>query len=122
MAKLSWKDFNAKHRDPFGLGAAVSSGLPGATHFDKNKRKLPTPYGLFLEWSTASITGDWASCKLTGGFIVCVETQADAEIVMRKFGTLGGWKETPACAKTIQIGYRDSGYASLAKSLGYLPL
>ena len=119
MTRLSWDDFNAKHSNPFGLLAGVTGSLPRGIQFDKNKRKLPTPYALFLEWSRASLKDEWTASKIRGGFIVCVATQSDARLIVDKFRAVGDWKKTPACANAIQIGYSDSGYKSLAISLGY---
>jgi len=119
MAKLSWNEFIAKHKKPTGYVAAVSSALPKGLHFDRNKKKLPTPYGLFQEWAAKSLSGDWASTKVPGGFIICVESQADASTITRGFGVIGQTIATPACANTTQIGYHDSDYAALAKALGY---
>ena len=119
MAKLTWNAFRDKHKNPAGYTAAVSASLPNGPNFDKNKKKLPTPYGLFKEWASASLSGDWASTNFKGGFIVCVESQADSQLISKQFGIIGEAKNTPACENTNQLGYRDSSYGDLAKLLGY---
>jgi len=70
MAYMSWNSFVEKHKKRVGFLAAVSAALPKGPHFDKNNKKLPTPYGLFKEWASKSLNGDWASTKIKGGFII----------------------------------------------------
>lgn len=87
--------------------------------FDNNKKKLPTPYGLFVEWANANLTGDWSAMKVTGGFYISVSEKQDAGVIKNKFGTTPQAKKTPASDKTFGINYSDSNYSALAKSLGY---
>ena len=120
MSYISWNTFVSKHKSPIGFAAAVSATLPKGPHFDKNKKKLPTPYALFKEWCDQSLTNEWSSQKFKGGFIVCVSSQNDAQLIQLAFTILNNQpKNTPACAKTYQIGYTDAGYGALAKTLGY---
>lgn len=117
MAKLSWKSFTEKHPSPFGFAAVVSS--PKGPLFDKNRKKLPTPDGLFQEWASVSLSGDWSSTKLNGGFIICVESKSDVALIERTFSIIGSAKNTPACANTVRLSYKDSDYPNLAKTMGY---
>lgn len=119
MAKIAWNIFTNTYKSPIGFAAVVSGSLPKAMAFDRNKKKLPTPYGLFLEWAEKTLTGSWSSTKVTGGFFICVDNQTDANVIAKKFGTIGVSKKTQACDNTTQIGYQDSKYVALAKSLGY---
>lgn len=119
MAKLPWNVFSSKYKAPIGYIAAVSANLPKGVCFDKSKKKLPTPYGLFQEWAAKVLTGDWATTKVPGGFIICVAAQADASLIDKQIGTVGVAKNTPACINTTQMCYQDSYYAALAKALGY---
>jgi hypothetical protein len=88
--------------------------------FDKNNKKLPTPYALFKEWASQNLSGEWSSTKVGGGFVVCVASKADAQIILNKFKAVGHAKKTPACPKTVPIGYRDSSYKNLATEMGYV--
>jgi len=120
MSNIAWNSFVTKHKNPLGFAAVVSATLPKGPHFDKNKKKLPTPYTLFKEWCDKTLKDDWSSQKFKGGFIVCVSSQNDAKLIQSAFKVLNAQpKSTPACAKTYQIGYSDSGYEALAQSLGY---
>ncbi len=120
MHNISWNSFVTKHKSPIGFAAVVSATLPKGPHFDKNKKKLPTPYALFKEWCEQSLSNEWSSQKFKGGFIVCVSSQSDAQLIQSAFKILNNQpKNTPACAKTYQIGYTDAGYGALAKTLGY---
>jgi len=120
MSNITWNSFVTKHKSPVGFSAAVSATLPKCLHFDKNKKKLPTPYALFKEWCDKTLQDDWSSQKFKGGFIVCVSSQNNAKLIQLAFKVISNQpKNTPACAKTYQIGYTGSGYGALAKKLGY---
>ncbi|WP_157725044.1 hypothetical protein [Vogesella sp. LIG4] len=120
MPKKSWNKFVGTCQSAITFTAKVSAGLPKQLQFDKNGKKLPTPYGLFVEWAEASLTGDWSSTSIRGGgFAVSVELQTDAQIVMTTFGTIGAFQKTTVSNRTIQVNYKDSDYAGLAKKLGY---
>lgn len=119
MAHMSWNSFIAKYKSSICLGAAVSAKLPKGPLFDKNKKKLPTPYGLFQEWLAVSLTGDWTTTKVPGGFAVCVANSADAAIISKTFGTTGVTVRTPVSEQTHQLLYRDANYGELAKKIGY---
>lgn len=119
MAKLSWNSFIEKHKDPIGYVASVSGRLRKGQTFDKNNKKLPTPYGLFCEWASKNVTGSWTSTKNGGDFIICVASKDDAVRIADKFGTVGKAKKSKLCANTTQIGFQDSSYGPLAKELGY---
>lgn len=118
MSSMTWNAFMTKHKNYFCFSAPVSPKLPKGPHFDKNKKKLPTPYGLFQEWLSGSLAGDWTSMKVTGGFIVCVATDSDNAFITKKFSVTGVVKSAVS-DKTQQLHYRDSNYSSLAKELGY---
>jgi hypothetical protein len=119
MPKIDWKQFDVKYQNPYGFAAIVSATLPKGPYFDKSRNKLPTPYRLFQEWASASLSGDWSSLKLQGGFIICVDSESDVALINKKFGVIGSAKKTPACANTLQVNYKDSDYAYLAKEIGY---
>lgn len=120
MGFISWNQFVSKYKNPIGFASAVSASLPNGPHFDKNNKKLPTPYSLFKEWAVKNLSGDWSSQKFKGGFIICVSSKPDAQLIQKTFKVLSNQpKRTPACSKTYQIGYTDSSYGLLAKNLGY---
>lgn len=101
--------------------SVVSASLPKKIQFDKNKKKLPTPYGLFFEWAKNNLAGNWASTTISGGgFAMAVESQSDSALIRSTFGASAQPKKTPVGNKTFECGYSDSMYASLAKSLGYV--
>lgn len=119
MAHMTWNSFVGKHKSSTCFGAGVSAKLPKGPHFDRNKKKLPTPYGLFQEWLSVSLTGDWTTTKVHGGFAVCVANPTDAALISKTFGTTGSTVRTPISSQTHQLLYRDSSYADLAKTMGY---
>lgn len=100
--------------------APISASLPKGVELDKNGRKLPTPYGLFCEWCSAYLAGEWSATKVKGGFLICVSTEADAKAIQEEFKIIGQAKATPAGKETHPLGYRDSQYAALAGDLGYV--
>lgn len=119
MAKLSWDKFVEDQPLRVAFIAAVSAGLPPHLHFDKTNVKLPTPYGLFVEWARKNLQDDWASTKVPGGFVISIMSKPDAKLIAEGFSLRDGPKRTPFCKKTYTIGYSDSSYEDLARSLGY---
>ncbi|WP_153066247.1 MULTISPECIES: hypothetical protein [Xanthomonas] len=119
MAQQSWNDFIKNYPSRATFCAAVSASLPPAAQFDKNGKKLPSPYGLFNEWAKSNLTGDWSSSKVSGGFYLAVSERKDATLIQSKFGFNGTPIQTPASRKTQRIGYSDPEYAKWAKMLGY---
>ncbi|MGI9575358.1 hypothetical protein ACRYJU_14860 [Alloalcanivorax xenomutans] len=121
MPKQSWNNFKKSHAHSICFSAGVSSKISSrkGTTFDLAGNKLPTPYGLFLEWARASFKGDWASLKIQGGFAILVSDPEDANRVVKAFGKLGQAKRTRLSPVTQQIGYRDQTYPKLAKAFGY---
>jgi len=87
---------------------------------DKNGLKLPTPYKLFKEWCSACFSGDWATTKVKGGFIVVINEKSDGKTIQDEFEILGKAKITKASNNTFPIGYKDSQYAALAGDLSYV--
>lgn len=120
MPRKSWNDFATQYPQAPAYTAVVSSSLPNGPHFDKKNKKLPTPYSLFLEWLGQTLTGNWASEKLPGGFAVRVATSEDAKLLIKRFPVMGPSKKTPLAPKTFPIAYSDLHYGKLAKELGYL--
>lgn len=121
MAKLSWNNYIEKYtNNTIGFAAPVSSRLPSRLVFDKNGRKLPTPYALFVEWCSAYLTGDWAVTKVPKGLILCVAGESDAKAIQAEFKIIGPAKITKASKRTYPIGYKDSEYGALAGDLGYV--
>ena len=121
MAKKQWNGFFSSKPNAVTYTSAVSGRLPKKMQFDKNKKKLPTPYGLFCEWAKNNLTGDWASTTITGvGFAVSVESQADSALILNTFGASSQPQNTAVGNTTFQCAYVDSTYASLATSLGYV--
>ena len=119
MSKQSWNAFIKSHSSRATFLSVVSAALSPAIQFDKNKQKLPTPYGLFIEWAQNSLAGDWSATKVPGGFLVSVAEEQDAIKIKNAFGIIGDPVKTPASNKTRRIGYSDMKYGRLAKALGY---
>lgn len=121
MAKKQWNGFFSNRPNAAVYTSAVSASLPKKMQFDKNKKKLPTPYGLFCEWAKDNLSGEWASTTIAGvGFAVAVESQSDSALIRSTFGASAQPKRTSVGNTTFQCGYSDSKYRSLAKSLGYV--
>lgn len=114
---MMWNKFVKEYPDAVALMAAVSDSLQ--ISFDAKKQKLPTPYGLFLEWFGKHATGDWTSMKVKGGFVIRAASQSDGRLIVGKYRAVTGIKKTEVADRTAQISYRDSSYASLAEELGY---
>lgn len=120
MAKLNWNKFIDTHPKGAAFAAAVSATVPKVPEFDTNDRELPTPHGLFCDWCTAYLSGDWATTEINGGFLLYVATEEDAKSIRDEFKVVGQAKRTPAGKETYSIAYRDSQYAALAGDLGYV--
>jgi len=120
MTKKNWNEFTEANPKAVSFGAAVSSRLPKGLLFDKNGKKLPTPYGLFCEWAVANLTGDWTGMTAKGGFVIKVATQADAQTVTKAFGARKLDRAAQGCAASYQVRYQDADYGKLAASLGYV--
>jgi hypothetical protein len=120
MGKQTWAKFTGDHPGASAFTTAVSSSLPkGAPIFDKAGQKLPTPYGLLVEWLKANLSGDWTSMTKSRLVLVKVTDPADATVITTQFRAIGAAKKTPASASTTQIDYTDSDYAKLAAEMGY---
>lgn len=50
------------------------------------------PFTLFCEWYKLSLSGNWATVKVTGGFLICVATKEDAKRVQDEFKIVGKQK------------------------------
>jgi hypothetical protein len=119
MRVQDWNSFITTHPTAVIFGAVVSSRLPPALAFDKNARKLPTPYKLFCEWLEASLTGQWSSLAVPNGFVIGIVDETDKRVVLGAYG--------PARFKGFKIGdksvavltYMDGKYAKLAEERGY---
>lgn len=121
MAKNKWNGFFSNRPNAVVYTSAVSASLPKSMQFDKNNKKLPTPYGLFCEWAKSNLSGEWASTTIAGvGFAVAVERQSDSALIASTFGAQAQPKKTSVGYTTFQCRYSDSEYGSLAKSLGYV--
>lgn len=122
MPKLTWNVFSTKYQTPFCFSGSLPKAIPNGQHFDKNRKKLPTAYGLFLEWASITLKGDWSSIKDGRAFMLRVKDVSDASIIKATFKLIGLPKKTNLCANTQVIDFCDStysGYISLAKSIGY---
>ena len=122
MPKLTWNNFISKHtnKNTFAFSSAVSPSLTNGMVLDKNGLKLPTPYKLFTEWCSAYLSGDWATIKVKGGFIVVINEKGDGKMIQDEFKIIGKAKITKASNNTFPIGYKDSQYSALAGDLGYV--
>ncbi|QYE37047.1 hypothetical protein KZX46_21060 (plasmid) [Polymorphobacter sp. PAMC 29334] len=120
MGKQTWAKFTTAHPTVPAFTAAVSSSLPkSAPILDKAGQKLPTPYGLLVEWLKDNLSGDWSSMTKSKLVIVKVADQADGAVITTRFPAIGAAKKTPASASTIQINYADSDYVNVARGMGY---
>jgi hypothetical protein len=121
MAKKQWNGFCSNRPNAVTYMSVVSGSLPKKMQFDKNNKKLPTPYGLFCEWAKNNLSGDWASTTISGvGFAVAVDSQSDNALIQSTFGASVQPQKTTVSNTTFKCGYSDSNYASVAKLLGYV--
>ena len=119
MPKKIWNKFVADHPACPCFVAGCSSKLPQAL-FDKDKKKLPSPYGLFQEWLSKNITGDYTLSKINGGFAVCAASKQDRSVIENRFPRTNTNPQKAAFSNEIYpIKYSDADYALLAKELGY---
>ena len=93
MAKQSWNKFTTAHPNAPAFTAAVSSSLPKGIHFDNNGLKLPTPYGLLVQWLQDHLSHDWTSSTKRGVIIVKVGDRADAAVIVKQFPAIGAAKK-----------------------------
>jgi hypothetical protein len=119
MPKIKWNDFATAYPSAPGYVAHVSSKLPKGPHFDRNKKKLPTPYGLFQEWAKQSLKGDWSGITHLGGFTVRIADPADQTIILNSWPAMGPAKKAPQAPQVTQINYCDRSYEDLARKLDY---
>ena len=120
MPKKDWNTFVSSNPNAPGFAAQVSKVLPKQVpKFDRNSKRLPTPYGLFQEWLTTALQGDWAATSVSGGFIVCVSSPQDEQLIRRTFGPVSPPQTTPACKQTSVMSFHDANYGDLARKLGY---
>ncbi|MFT5329990.1 MAG: hypothetical protein ACI9KA_001067 [Parasphingorhabdus sp.] len=121
---MQWNNFKNDYPSTGEYLCVIASRLPkpGAPHLDKNRKLLPTPYGLLREWLAKNFSGDWAVRQQTKkGKTIVVLLIADPVDVskLNHFGKLP--KPTPQqqAQGQLEFGYRDSLYGNVAKSLGY---
>jgi hypothetical protein len=119
MPQIAWNTFMPLHPSATFFTATVSAVLPNGPHFDRTKKKLPTPYGLFQEWAKSKLQGDWASTKMRGFFVIGVTDSSDATLLVRRFGNRGTTQLKFAQSFAHQLNYRDSSFGPLATQLGY---
>lgn len=119
MPKISWNTFAGKHPTAEGFVTKVSSKLPNGPHFDKKKKRLPTPSGLLQEWLRQNLSGDWCAMTNRGVIALRIATPTDIAVLTTEFPARGAPQSSPFATSTTQIDYSDSDYGPLAKSLGY---
>lgn len=120
MPKLSWAAYVAQHPTSPGFVANVSKTMGKGPQFDKQGALLPTPYALFQEWLRQTLTGDWASMSIPGGFAIRLSATSDMQLVQQKYPISSTAKKTGISSKTFQLSYWDSSYGALATQLGYV--
>ena len=128
MTKNSWNKFTEEYPNTDCLVCYVSTAVPKMRIFDKQNKKLPTPYKLFLEWLKTNLNGDWTATilgKEKGNtvFYIKVVLDQDIEKINKKWGLSSKTTEKNkfGCPRIFQIGYRDEDYDKLANELGYMP-
>jgi len=119
MRVRDWNKFITENPSLTILGAVVSSRLPAALTFDKDGKKLPTPYKLFCEWLDSSLVGVWSTVAVPQGFIVGVTDNADKATIVAGYGPARhrGFK---VAEKSVGVlNYSDGSFAKLAAERGY---
>lgn len=100
------------------IGVSLA-GIPKGPMRDKNRKALPTPYALALDWLAKTLTGDWTSIKEGNAFIILVVTDTDGSHVLKKFGGGGAATKSKIADKSYSVSYRAATLAELAKDAGY---
>ena len=122
MPQLTFNSFEfylARHQESFNFTAAISSSAPRGHNIDRMGKKMPTPYILFQKWASRSLSGEWATRKYKGGFIICVADMKAATLIAQTFGSAGPLKKTTSGERNVLLGYKDAHYNHLATKLGY---
>lgn len=119
MRIRDWNTFITEHPSPTLLGAVVSTRLPPDLLFDKDGKKLPTPYKLFCEWLEATLVGTWSTVAVPQGFVVGIADEGDKTKLLSAYGPARhrGFK---VAEKSVGVlTYSDGSYAKLATERGY---
>lgn len=119
MRVRDWNRFITENPSPTILGAVVSSRLPPALTFDKDGKKLPTPYKLFCEWLDASLVGNWSTVAVPQGFVVGVVDEVDKAKILAAYGPAKHRGFKIADQSVGVLSYTDGSYAKLASERGY---
>ena len=119
MRVRDWNTFITANPSSSLLGAVVSSRLPAALTFDKEGKKLPTPYKLFCEWLESSLVGTWSTVALPQGFVIGITDDADKASILATYGP-ARHKGFKIAEKSVGVlSYSDGSYAKLATERGY---
>ena len=129
MAKMDWNKFVTQYTKAICFSVTMKQNLPkGAPKFDKNGKKLPSPYTLFCDWMKANLKHDWCASKQNGHTLIRVADPSDAQLLANVFGATPA-KGIPAgipagisagCASFYQLHHSDAGYKPLAGAMGYV--
>jgi hypothetical protein len=119
MRIRDWNRFITENPSATLLGAVVSTRLPPALMFDREGKKLPTPYKLFCEWLDATLLGTWSTVAVPEGFVVGITDDGDKMKIVSAYGPPKhrGFK---IAGKSVGVlSYADGSYAKLATDHGY---
>jgi hypothetical protein len=119
MQVRDWNTFITANPSATLLAAVVSSRLPPALMFDKNGKKLPTPYKLFCEWLDATLVGTWSTIAVPMGFVIGVTGAVDKTRILAAYGP-ARHKGFKLAGKSVGVlSFTDGSYAKLATERGY---
>lgn len=120
MPQRTWNSFVTDHPKTTTMAFGVSlAGFPKGPIFDKDRKRLPTPYALVRTWIAKTLTGDWTSMKEGNAFVILVADPGDAALVLRKFPALGPATKSMPADKSYPVSFRADTFAELAKDAGY---
>ena len=121
MPKRTWNSFVSDHpkATTTAFGVAVT-GFPKGAIFDKDRKKLPTPYALAQNWLGRTLAGDWTTMKDGDAFVILVSDPGDAALVLKKFPAVGAPAKSKIADKSYPVGYRAATFATLVKEAGFV--
>jgi hypothetical protein len=119
MQVRNWNTFITTNSSVTLLAAVVSTRLPPALMFDKNGKKLPTPYKLFCEWLDTTLVSTWSTIAVPTGFVIGVIDAKDETTILAAYGP-ARHKGLKLAGKSVGVlSYTDGSYAKLATERGY---